>query len=139
MTFFPKTGARCFCALGLELFLPFPNCLVLIHDTIVFAFQMSVQEFPPNATVMDLLERVGRVNSKWSPYRFPVKEELRPTLNHEPVKDPTLKLKMGDVVHLTPAIPDESLTQYREEIQRMYDRGQRVSGKVATTVAGRRS
>lgn len=101
--------------------------------------KMSVQEFPQNATVMDLLERVGRVNSKWSPYRFPVKEELRPTLNHEPVKDPTLKLKMGDVVHLTPAIPDESLTQYREEIQRMYDRGQRVSGRISTTVAGRRS
>lgn len=100
--------------------------------------KMSVQELPPNAIVMDLMERVGRRSSRWSPYRFPVKEELRPTLNHEPVKDPTLKLKMGDVVHLTPSIPDKSLTQYRKEIQRMYDRGQRASGRV-TTVAGGRS
>lgn len=101
--------------------------------------KMSVQEFPPNATVMDMLERVGRGGSKWPPYRFPVKEELRPTLNHEPVKDPTLKLKMGDVVHLTPVIPDESLSQYREEIQRMYNRGVRVSTPVASTVASGRS
>ncbi|KAF5200458.1 Gtp pyrophosphokinase [Thalictrum thalictroides] len=101
--------------------------------------KMSVQEFPTNATVMDLLERVGRGSSKWSPYRFPVKEELRPTLNHEPVSDPTLRLKMGDVVHLTPAIPDESLTQYREEIQRMYDCGLRVASGVAPSIAGRRS
>ena len=30
---------------------------------------------------------------------------------------------MGDVVELTPALPHESLPNYREEIQRMYDRG----------------
>ncbi|PIA43047.1 hypothetical protein AQUCO_02000475v1 [Aquilegia coerulea] len=101
--------------------------------------KMSILEFPTNATVMDLLERVGRGSSKLSPYRFPVKEELRPTLNHEPVSDPTIRLKTGDVVHLTPAIPDESLTQYREEIQRMYDRGLRVSSSVAPSIAGKRS
>ncbi|KAF9615094.1 hypothetical protein IFM89_021665 [Coptis chinensis] len=105
-----------------------PVFIVMIENE-----KMSVQEFPPNSTVMDLLERVGRGSSRWSPYRFPVKEELRPTLNHEAVNDPTQKLKMGDVVHLTPVIPDESLTQYREEIQRMYDRGQR-----ATSIGGRR-
>ncbi|KAI4355427.1 hypothetical protein L6164_004203 [Bauhinia variegata] len=91
--------------------------------------KMSVQEFPANATVMDLLERAGRGSSRWTPYRFPLKEELRPRQNHEPVSDPTSKLKMGDVVELTPAIPDKSLTEYREEIQRMYDRGPTVSGK----------
>lgn len=89
--------------------------------------QMSVQEFSANSTVMDLLERVGRGSVRWSPYRFPVKEELRPRLNREPVCDPTHKLKMGDVVELTPTIPDKSLTEYREEIQRMYDWGLTVS------------
>lgn len=84
--------------------------------------QMSVQEFPANSSVMDLLETAGRGSSRWTSYRFPVKEELRPRLNHKPISDPTCKLKMGDVVELTPAIPDKSLTVYREEIQRMYDR-----------------
>ncbi|XP_021293646.1 probable GTP diphosphokinase RSH2, chloroplastic [Herrania umbratica] len=103
--------------------------------------KMSVQEFPANSTVMDLLERAGRGNSRWSPYGFPVKEELRPRLNREPVSDPTCRLKMGDVVELTPAIPDESLTVYREEIQRMYDRGLSVSsaGRPASSMVGSRS
>ncbi|CAK9150119.1 unnamed protein product [Ilex paraguariensis] len=90
--------------------------------------KMSVQEIQANSTVMDLLERGGRGSSRWTPYGFPVKEELRPRLNHVPVSDPTCKLKMGDVLELTPAIPDKSLTEYREEIQRMYDRGLTVSG-----------
>lgn len=89
--------------------------------------KMSVQEFPANATVLDLMERTGRGSFRWTPYGFPVKEELRPRLNNEPVSDPTCKLKMGDVVELTPAIPDKSLTEYREEIQRMYNRGVTVS------------
>jgi len=38
---------------------------------------------------------------------------------------------MGDVVELTPAIPDKSLSEYREEIQRMYERG---SAPVSSTV-----
>ncbi|XP_077240954.1 putative GTP diphosphokinase RSH2, chloroplastic [Tasmannia lanceolata] len=104
------------------------------HDGPVFVIaieneKMSVQEFPANSTVTDLLERVGRGSSRWTPCRFPVKEELRPRLNHKPVKDPNCKLKMGDVVELTPAIPDKSLTEYREEIQRMYDRDLTVSGR----------
>lgn len=51
------------------------------------------------------------------------------------------KLKMGDVVELTPAIPDKSLTEYREEIQRMYDRGLTVStaGPAASSMVGWRS
>ncbi|XVF86904.1 hypothetical protein PTKIN_Ptkin18bG0078400 [Pterospermum kingtungense] len=89
--------------------------------------KMSVQEFPANSTLMDLMERAGRGNSRWSPYGFPVKEELRQRLNYKPVSDPTCRLKMGDVVELTPAIPDKSLTEYREEIQRMYNRGLPVS------------
>ncbi|OMO70640.1 RelA/SpoT [Corchorus capsularis] len=103
--------------------------------------KMSVQEFPANSTMMDLLERAGRGNSRWSPYGFPVKEELRPRLNHKPVNEPTCQLKMGDVVELTPAIPDKSLTEYREEIQRMYDRGLPVSsaGPPASSMVGTRS
>ncbi|XP_022715274.1 probable GTP diphosphokinase RSH2, chloroplastic [Durio zibethinus] len=103
--------------------------------------KMSVQEFPANSTMMDLLERAGRGNSRWSPYGFPVKEELRPRLNHAPVSDPTCRLEMGDVVELTPAIPDKSLTEYREEIQRMYNRGLPVSsaGPPASSILASRS
>lgn len=88
---------------------------------------MSVHEFPANSTIMDLLERTGRGSLRWTPYGFPLKEELRPRLNHEPVSDLMCKLEMGDVVELTPAIPNKSLTEYREEIQRMYDGGPTVS------------
>lgn len=102
---------------------------------------MSVQEVPANSTVTDLLETSGRGSSRWTPYGFPLKEELRPRLNHEPVSDPMCKLKMGDVVELTPAIPDKSLTEYREEIQRMYDRGLTVSstGTSSSSMVGWRS
>ncbi|KAJ4917956.1 hypothetical protein Rs2_03506 [Raphanus sativus] len=79
--------------------------------------KMTVQEFPASSTVSDLLSREGPGSSRWS------KEELRPRLNKVPVSDLKCKLKMGDVAEVTPAIPDESLTEYREEIQRMYDRG----------------
>ncbi len=70
--------------------------------------------------------------------QFPHKEELRPRLNQEPMGDPTCKLKMGDVVELTPSLPEKSLTEYREEIQRMYNRGLAVaaSGSSASTVSG---
>lgn len=102
---------------------------------------MSVQEFPANSTIMDLLERTGQGSSRWAPYGFPIKEELRPRMNHEAVNDPTRKLMMGDVVELTPAIPDKSLTEYREEIQRMYERGLSVArkGSAASSMAGWRS
>ncbi|KAA8540241.1 hypothetical protein F0562_024196 [Nyssa sinensis] len=106
-----------------------PHCA---HEGPVFVIlmendKMSVQEFPADSTLLDLLERTGRGSSRWSPYGFPLKEELKPRLNHEPVSDPTCKLKMGDVVELTPAMPDKSLTECREEIQRMYDRGIAIS------------
>ncbi|KAG6428841.1 hypothetical protein SASPL_106880 [Salvia splendens] len=99
--------------------------------------KMSVQEFPANSSVMDLLETSGRGSSRWMSYRFPVKEELRPRLNQKPISDPSCKLKMGDVVELTPAIPDKSLVEYREEIQRMYNRG--VTPLAAGSVASFRS
>ncbi|KAM7476091.1 hypothetical protein LguiB_023334 [Lonicera macranthoides] len=97
--------------------------------------KMSVQEVPANSTIIDLLERAW--SFRWTTYGFPVKEELRPRVNHEPVSDPTCKLKMGDVVELTPIIPDKSLIECREEIQRMYDRGLSVSG--ASSMVGQRS
>lgn len=105
--------------------------------------KMSVQEFPANSTVLDLMERVRQGNFRWTPYGFPVKEELRPRLNHEPVIDPTCNLKMGDVVELTPAIPVKALTEYREQFQRMYDTGLTVSSSGhdtnANSMVGRRS
>ncbi|CAL5001748.1 unnamed protein product [Urochloa decumbens] len=91
--------------------------IMLEHD------KMSVQELPANSTVGDLMERVGANSPRWSPYSFPLKEELRPRVNHKPISDPDRKLSMGDVVELTPALPHKSLTEYREEIQRMYERG----------------
>ncbi|KAJ9190404.1 hypothetical protein P3X46_001612 [Hevea brasiliensis] len=111
------------------------------HDGPVFVImiendKMSVQEFPANSTMMDLLERVGRGISRWSSYGFPVKEELRPRLNHKPLSDTSRKLKMGDVVELTPAIPDKCLTECREEMQRMYDRGSTTVPSTATAAGG---
>ncbi|CAI9776533.1 unnamed protein product [Fraxinus pennsylvanica] len=96
----------------------------------VVEYQLSVQEFPANSSVMDLLERAGQGSFRWTPYGFPLKEELRPWLNHEQVNDPTCKLKMGDVIELTPPIPDKSLTKCREEIQRMYNCGVTISSTV---------
>lgn len=81
---------------------------------------MSVQEFPANSTILELMERASQ--GRWSPYRFPVKQELRPRLNGEPVSNPSCELNMGDVVELTAAMPDKSLAECREEIQRIYDR-----------------
>ncbi|XP_073048315.1 probable GTP diphosphokinase RSH2, chloroplastic [Primulina eburnea] len=95
-----------------------PVFVILIEND-----KMSVQEFPANSSVGDLLERAGRGTSRWTSYGFPINEELRPRLNRVPVSETMSKLKMGDVVELTPTIPDKSLTVYREEIQRMYDGG----------------
>ncbi|KAG0485147.1 hypothetical protein HPP92_009226 [Vanilla planifolia] len=89
--------------------------------------KMSVHELPANSTVMNVLEKAGRSGSRCSPCSFPFKAELRPRLNHKPVRDPYQKLRMGDIIELTPAISDESLVEYREEIQRMYDSGFKVS------------
>ncbi|KAG0469906.1 hypothetical protein HPP92_016606 [Vanilla planifolia] len=103
------------------------------HDGPIFIImleteKMSVQELPPNTTIMDMMERSGRVNLQdKQPYSFPMKEELRPRVNRQPVSDPNLKLRLGDVVELTPAIPDKSLIEYREEIKRMYDHGLAIS------------
>lgn len=101
---------------------------------------MSVQEFLANSTVVDALERVSRGSSRWMSYGFAVKEELRLRVNNELVSDPTCKLKMGDVVELAPTIPYKSLVKYREEIQRMYDRGlpvSRTGPSAASSMVGR--
>ncbi|KAL4560082.1 hypothetical protein LXL04_032230 [Taraxacum kok-saghyz] len=88
--------------------------------------KMSVQELPANSSVKDVLNISGHGSGTGSRF-ISVKEELRPRVNHEPVRDLESKVKMGDVVELTPRIPDKSLTEYREEIQRMYDRGLSVT------------
>jgi ppGpp synthetase/RelA/SpoT-type nucleotidyltranferase len=106
-----------------------PIFVILIENN-----KMSVQELPANSAVIDLVLGRGG-SSRWTPYGLPVKEDLRPKVNHEPVSDPTFKLKMGDVVELTPIIPGKSLTEYREEIQRMYDQGRSL--KTATMAAPR--
>lgn len=93
---------------------------------------MSVQELPANSTMKDLMDRMGFGSSRWgSPFGLYSKEELRPSLNHEPVAHILCKLEMGDVVQLTPALPKEWLTEYRERIRRMYDRG------ISSPVTGR--
>lgn len=96
---------------------------------------MSVQEFPKNSTMMDLLELTGHGSPRSTSYGFPMKQELRPRLNQHPVTDPTCKLKMGDVIELTPAIPNKSLVEYREEIQRMYNRGLSASKSSPATAS----
>ncbi|GJZ63505.1 Toll/interleukin-1 receptor domain-containing protein [Tanacetum coccineum] len=99
--------------------------------------KMSVQEFPGNSTLKDVLNIPGHgSSSRYSPYGFSLNPELRPRLNHEPVSDPSCKVKMGDVIEQTPRIPDKSLTEYREEIQRMYDRGHSVPNSSRRQTAG---
>ncbi|KAI4325359.1 hypothetical protein MLD38_030767 [Melastoma candidum] len=83
-----------------------PVFVILIENE-----KMSVQEFPADSTIVDLLARAGR--------GIP---------------------SMGDTVELMPATPGKSLTEYREEIQHMYDRGLPVSGSmpaIDTAVGGR--
>nr|CAD1827229.1 unnamed protein product [Ananas comosus var. bracteatus] len=89
---------------------PYSYALQCNHEGPIFVIvldneKMSVQEFPENSTMSDLLERVGGASSRWTHYNFPLKEELRPRLNNEPVSNPSQKLNMGDVVELTPALP----------------------------------
>ncbi|GKD98508.1 probable GTP diphosphokinase RSH2, chloroplastic, partial [Tanacetum coccineum] len=64
-----------------------PSC---VSDGPVFVIvmendEMSVQEFPANATVKDVLDRAGEGSYRWSPYGFSVKQELIAKLNHEAV------------------------------------------------------
>ncbi|RZS17846.1 hypothetical protein BHM03_00050058 [Ensete ventricosum] len=101
------------------------------HDGPIYVIMLeNDKEFPAESTVFDLMESVKEGSSSGSPpFRFPVKLDLRPRLNHKPVSDPTQKLKMGDVVELMPALPGKSLTEYREEIQRMYERGLTLSSR----------
>ncbi|GER28379.1 RELA/SPOT homolog 3 [Striga asiatica] len=99
--------------------------------------KMSVQELPANSSFKDMLEKAGQGLSRWDSYGLSTKQDLMPRLNHEPISDPACKLKMGDVVEFTPALPDKSLTDYREEIQRMYDRGVRVRRTVVSTTRSR--
>ncbi|XP_020091178.1 probable GTP diphosphokinase RSH2, chloroplastic, partial [Ananas comosus] len=113
---------------------PYSYALQCNHEGPIFVIvldneKMSVQEFPENSTMSDLLERVGGASSRWTHYNFPLKEELRPRLNNEPVSNPSQKLNMGDVVELTPALPRKALTEYREEIQRMYEGQLNLSGR----------
>lgn len=100
--------------------------------------KMTVQELPPNSTVKDLLEKMNNYNSPFISYGVLIKEELRPRLNHETVSDPYQKLKMGDLVELSPSIPDESLTEYREEIRRMFGKADRCT-KERTEILRRKS
>ncbi|KAG9148515.1 hypothetical protein Leryth_026904 [Lithospermum erythrorhizon] len=109
------------------------NSLLILKIALTLTYlTMSVQEFPANSTITDLLARVHG-SCRWTPYGFPVKEDLRPRVNHTPVGDPTCKLKMGDVVELSLSLPDKSLTEYREEIQRMYNQGLPLSNAKAAT------
>lgn len=84
---------------------------------------MSVLEFPAESTLLNLMVRVGSGGSRGSPC------DLRPRVNCEPMSDPSQKLKMGDVVELTPTLLHKSLTKYREEIQRMYEQELTLSSR----------
>ncbi|RAL43848.1 hypothetical protein DM860_014349 [Cuscuta australis] len=112
-----------------------PVYVILIENE-----KMSVQEFSANSTVKDLLEKAARGSCRWMiPSSFLEKEELRPRLNHKPITDPACKLRMGDVIELTPAIPHKSLVEYRDEIKRMYDGAPPNVATSGTAMAGSRS
>ncbi|KAH9320639.1 hypothetical protein KI387_015278, partial [Taxus chinensis] len=94
-----------------------PIFVIMMEDD-----KMTVQDLPPNSTVKDLLEKMGNDNLAFTSYGTPVKEELRPRLNHETVSDISQKLKTGDLVELTPSLPAKSLTERREEMKRLFSK-----------------
>lgn len=81
--------------------------------------KMTVQEQPPNITVKQLLDELN--------YEAPIKEELRPRVNQKTVSNLNQKLKMGDLVELTPSISDTSLIEYREKMRRLYKKSSQIT------------
>lgn len=96
--------------------------------------KMTVQELPPNSTVKDLLDKIAYGSSPFTSYGLPIQEDLRPRVNHKTVSDPCQKLKMGDLVELTPSIPHTSLTEYRKEISRMFGKADECQDETGHTL-----
>ncbi|GKA32692.1 hypothetical protein Tco_0719059 [Tanacetum coccineum] len=53
------------------------------------------------------MDQTSKLEAIGGPYGFSVKQELIAKLNHEAVSDPIGKLRMWNVVELTPKIPDK--------------------------------
>lgn len=78
---------------------------------------MSVQEFPQNSTVLDLLKRTSSYDM-----------QLRLRLNCHVVHNLNQELKMGDVVELIPlAQCNPGAGGYAREFHQMYDHRLTVS------------
>lgn len=94
-----------------------PIFVIMMEDD-----KMTVQELAPNSTVKSLLEKMGSDTLPFTSYGATIKEELRPKLNHETVCDLNKNLKTGDLVELSPSIPDKSLIECREEMKRLFNK-----------------
>lgn len=81
---------------------------------------MVVQELPGGSTVADLLHKRSIEDSFAATGGVAFYEELRPRVNHKMVDDIQQTLKMGDLVEMTPLIPNDSLIEYRNRIKRMF-------------------
>lgn len=93
-----------------------PLFVIVLEDE-----KMTVQELPGGSTVADLLHRRVMEDSFAATCGVAFCEELRPRVNHKTVDDIQQILKMGDLVEMTPLIPDDSLIEYRNRIKRMFE------------------
>lgn len=88
--------------------------IILEHE------KMVVQELPAGSTVADLLHKRCIEDSFVATGGVGFCEELGPRVNHKVVEDIQQILRMGDLVEMTPLIPNTSLVEYRNKIKRMY-------------------
>lgn len=92
-----------------------PLFVIILEDE-----KMVVQELPGGSTVADLLHKRSIEDSFAATGGVAFYEELRPRVNHKMVDDIQQTLKMGDLVEMTPLIPNDSLIEYRNRIKRMF-------------------
>lgn len=111
-----------------------PLFVIVLEDD-----RMMVQELPGGSTVADLLYKRVVDDSFAATCGIAFCEELRPSVNHKVVDNIQQVLKMGDLVEMTPLIPDESLVEYREKIKRMFGNTVKEEGRHAVELSSGRS
>lgn len=83
--------------------------------------KMTVQEMPGGSTIADLLQRSANEGSLVATPGIGFGEELRPKVNHKVIKDINQRLKMGDLIDMTPCIQRKCLNEYREQLKRLFE------------------
>eukprot|EP00250_Pteridium_aquilinum_P007630 c17304_g1_i1 orf=230-2401(-) len=92
-----------------------PLFVIILEDD-----KMVVQELSGGSTVADLLHKRSTEDSFAATCGVAFCEELRPRVNYKMVDDIQQILKMGDLVEMTPLIPNDSLIEYRNRLKRIF-------------------